>query len=142
MAWDASPSAGFSEASPEALWLPLHDGHERINVATEAADPDSLLAFYRRALAVRAASPALQAGAYRPIGGVPADVFAFERTEGDDRALVLLHLGNGAAEVEVPEAFQGATVRLGTRGEESETVGRHHVLSPWHGVIVGRERSV
>ena len=48
--------------------------HATLNVATQSADPDSPLAFYRRALAVRQASPSLQSGDYAPLDDVPDDV--------------------------------------------------------------------
>ncbi len=139
MAWDASEGAGFSDgADPAAYWLPLHARHATVNVATEAADPDSVLAFYRRALAVRAASAALQAGDYRPLDSVPADVFAFERIAGDDRALVVLHVGGGEAEVAVPATFRGGPVALATHGRDVEgaAVGESVRLGPWAGVVV------
>ena len=98
MAWDGSPSAGFSAAPPGALWLPLHTSHEAVNVEVEARDPGSILSLYRRLLALRRARPALHAGAFRALDGVPADVFAWERSAGDDRALVALNLG-GAGRV-------------------------------------------
>ena len=138
MAWDASPGAGFSDgADPSEYWLPLHERHASVNVATEAADPGSVLSFYRRALATRAASPALQAGSYRPLDDVPPDVFAFERVEGDDRRLMLLHFGDGEAEVAVPGAYRGASVALATHGREGGPVGESVRLGPWAGAVVG-----
>ncbi len=137
MAWDASPGAGFSDADPSAFWLPLHPDHASVNVAVQAADPDSPLAFYRRALAVRQRSESLQSGDYRPLDGVPDDVFAF--TRGGD-TLVALHLGDGVAEVPVPEAFRDRSVRLHTArlGTEAEgAVGETLALGPWAGVVVG-----
>lgn len=139
MAWDASPNAGFSDgADPGSYWLPLHPGHDHVNVETERADPDSHLNFYRRALATRRRSPALQVGSYRPLDGVPDDVFAFVREEGGDRMLVVLHFGDGEAEVEVPEPFRGGRVLLATheRQREGEPVGDRAALSPWGGVVV------
>ena len=139
MAWDASPGAGFSDgADPADYWLPLHPDHASVNVAGEAADPDSVLNFTRRALAVRAASPALQAGDYRPLDGVSEDVFAFERIEGDDRRLIVLHVGDGEVEVGVPKAYRGGPVALAThaRGAEGAPVGEAVRLGPWSGVVV------
>ena len=134
MAWDASPGAGFSDAEPSAFWLPLHPDHATLNVATQSADPDSPLAFYRRALAVRQASPSLQSGDYAPLDDVPNDVFAF--TRGGD-TLVLLHLGDGAAEVNVPTAFRGGTARLATdRADEGTEAAAAVTLGPWAGVVL------
>ena len=110
MAWDGSPSAGFSAVPPSDLWLPLHGSHEAVNVEAQAGDPDSHLAFYRRALDTRRDTPALQTGDYAPLDDVPDDVFAF--TRGDD-ALVLLHFGGGAVEVDLPAPLPRRAPRAG-----------------------------
>jgi alpha-glucosidase len=44
------PNAGFSDASP---WLPMPVGWDRLAVDAQAASADSMLGFYRRALALR-----------------------------------------------------------------------------------------
>ena len=140
MAWDASPGAGFSDgADPSEYWLPLHPDHETVNVATEAADPDSHLAFYKRALAARDGSSALTEGAYRPVEDVPEAVFGFERIDDDERALVLLHFGAGEAVVQVPEGYRDRPVALAThdRQREGEAAGERLRLGPWAGVVIG-----
>ena len=136
MPWDATAGAGFSDADPSAYWLPLHQGHGSTNVETESADPDSHLAFYRRALASRAGSDALRAGDYRPLDGPPDSVYAFERVSSDDRALVLLHFGDGATDVDVPDAYRGGTVALATHDRQRETTGDRVTLPAWGGVVI------
>lgn len=80
MPWDATPNAGFC---PEGVqpWLPVADDYPAVNVAAEAADPHSSLTLYRRAIALRRASPALEMGPYTPVP-MPAgsDLLAFLRT--------------------------------------------------------------
>lgn len=135
MAWDASPGAGFSDAPPSRYWLPLHPNHESVNVEVESDDPESVWSFTRRALEVRNASPALQTGGYRALDDVPDGVFAFERIEGDERRLVLLHVGDGVLEIEVPEPYRVLEVVLSTeRGLEA---GERVTLGPWAGVVLG-----
>lgn len=47
MQWDAGPNAGFSDAPAEKLYAPVISdpvyGYQRVNVASQEADPDSLL---------------------------------------------------------------------------------------------------
>ena len=138
MPWDAGPSAGFSDADPSDFWLPLHQGHERTNVGAEAADPGSVLSFYRRALALRGGSDALRAGDYRPLDGLPDTVFAFERTAGDDRALVLLHFGDGPVEVDLPDGYRGGMVALAThdRQREGAPAARRVSVAAWGGLVL------
>ena len=138
LAWDASPGAGFSSAAPERFWLPLHPGHETLNVAAQTADADSLLTLTRRLLALRRAVPALHAGAYRTLGGVPASVFAYERAAGDSRALVLLNLGAAEARVPLPAGPWHAAVS--THDRDAATVGPDARLRPNEGVVLTARR--
>jgi alpha-glucosidase len=98
MAWDDGPMAGFTTA--ERAWLPLHEDHEARNVASQLADPRSLLTLYRRMLALRRSSPALQGGAYRPLDDVPADCFVFLRETPGETRLVALNFSGEAQRVE------------------------------------------
>ena len=132
MAWDGSPSAGFSSAPPDALWLPLHEGHERIHVAAQRADPRSLLSLYRRLLAVRRAEPALYAGAYRSLDA-PDGVFAYERSHGASRAVVALNLGPARVPWCAPPS--GMRVAAATRPERAGRPERDASLEPWEGVV-------
>ena len=144
MAWDGEPSAGFSTAPPDGLWLPLHESHGSVNVRAELGDPDSHLSFYRRALAVRRGSAALRTGDYAPLDDAPDGVFAF--TRGDD-TLVLLHFGDGEASVDLPARFHDGRIALATHdrdaenrrvGEASGAAGATVTLPAWGGAVVVR----
>ena len=70
MAWDGGPHGGFTDGQP---WLPAVDPPSG-SVADQESDPGSLLAFHRRAIALRRGlGPDL-----RFIDGAP-DVLAYER---------------------------------------------------------------
>ncbi|HVN44624.1 MAG TPA: alpha-glucosidase, partial [Steroidobacteraceae bacterium] len=61
MQWDASnPQAGFS--SGPRTWLPVSADYRSVNVQTESADPESLLNWYRRLIALRRSNAALRDG--------------------------------------------------------------------------------
>jgi alpha-glucosidase len=90
MQWDASPNAGFTNGTP---WLPLADDYERFNVATERADPRSMLALQQLLIALRRATPALEVGSYAP-APADGDLLAYMRTAGDRRFLIVLNLGS------------------------------------------------
>ena len=61
MQWDGSnPQAGFS-TNPRT-WLPVTPNYHAINVRSESADPDSLLNWYRRLIALRKSNAALRTG--------------------------------------------------------------------------------
>ncbi len=95
MQWDGARFAGFGETEP---WLPIHPDAALRNVAAQRADPAALLHLYRAAIALRAAHPALSRGQQRTLPA-PPDVFAFERSLGDERFVVALNFGDGPAHV-------------------------------------------
>ncbi len=133
MAWDASPSAGFSTAAPDRHWLPLHPTHARVNVETQSADPGSLLRLYRRLLTLRRATPALHSGSYAPCNGMPAAVFGYVREHGDSRAVVLLNLSDHAASVPLPPGRWRMGASTHRRDEVSAAVP---TLAPREGVVL------
>jgi glycosidase len=61
MQWDEGPNAGFSQATP---WLPVPPSYKTHNVATELKDPNSVLQFYQRVLALRHQNRVLLDGEY------------------------------------------------------------------------------
>lgn len=95
--------SGFSTASPAQFYLPLDPDPARPNVASQDADPDSLLNHVRRLAALRRAHPALHASAgFKPLfaeaGRCP---FVFLRSSPTDQILVGLNPSAGPVEVEL-----------------------------------------
>ena len=62
--WDATPRHGW----PADPWLPWPPEAGVLNAESEAADPHSMLALYRRLLAIRRSSAALELGSWRLLG--------------------------------------------------------------------------
>jgi len=89
MPWDGSPFAGFSPVEP---WLPLNGDWPARNVAAQLRDPRSMLALYRKLLALRRSHEALISGTFM-LAQADDDVLAYERQQGEDRLFVLLNLG-------------------------------------------------
>ncbi|MBU0493125.1 MAG: DUF3459 domain-containing protein [Chloroflexi bacterium] len=102
MQWDPGPQAGFSPPDTPALWLPLADDYRQVNVAHELQAPTSLLNLYRRLLAVRRATPALQWGRYRPVDDAPSDCYVYVREADGQRVLVALNLAAEERTVSLP----------------------------------------
>lgn len=90
MPWTDGPHAGFTSGHP---WLRLGDDAAERNVTRQAADPDSVLACYRRMIAARAALPSLQAGEMTLLAADHADVVAFSRGDGPGLAVVVINVG-------------------------------------------------
>lgn len=60
MQWNAGKNSGFSTAA--STWLPVAPDYVTVNVKTEEAEPDSLLNWYKRLIAMRKDNPTLRDG--------------------------------------------------------------------------------
>ena len=88
MQWDATnPQAGFS-TSPHT-WLPVTADYPRVNVRTESADPDSLLNWYRRLIALRRSNEALRNGRMVMLDPANASVLAYARVGGGGETVIV-----------------------------------------------------
>ena len=79
--------------------------YETRNVASEAADPNSVLAAYRRLLAVRRTLPALQTGAFRWVVRARDDVLAYRRDAPDEAVLVAINFSPEAISVPLTDPW-------------------------------------
>ncbi|MBN1920976.1 MAG: alpha-glucosidase [Anaerolineae bacterium] len=91
MQWSAAPNGGFCPAEVKP-WLPVNPNFATgINVAAQEVAPDSMLAFYRRMIALRQNTPALVAGDYAPLLETDEGVLAFLRDVEGQTCLVVLN---------------------------------------------------
>ena len=91
MPWSASaPQLGFTSGKP---WLPLGPNHARLAVDLQDKHLGSLLAWTRKVIALRNASPALRTGDIA-FFDAPGELLAFERLGEGERLLCLFNLGD------------------------------------------------
>jgi len=103
MQWDASPQAGFTSGTP---WLPVNANHTEINAEAAVADPDSVFHHYRRLVELRHTLPVVVHGDYRLLLPDDEQVFAYVRSLGRERLLVLVNLSRSPAVVDLAEDRQ------------------------------------
>lgn len=101
-----APNAGFTTGTP---WLRLGADVATRNVATQTKDSGSMLALYRRLLALRKAHAALHSGAWEPVA-VEGELLVYARVHKSERVVVALNFGDGP--VAVPAAWRPLGSRL------------------------------
>jgi alpha-glucosidase len=133
MQWDGSPNAGFSPPGANP-WLPLAPDADRVNVAGQAEDPNSLLTLTRDLLRIRREHPVLHRGDFERFGPTPDGVFAFSRIGPNGRLNVVLNLTGE------PCSVSGAgpgRVLIGThRGRDGVMLGADVELGPNEAVVL------
>ncbi len=145
MPWSPETHAGFTTA--DRPWLRLGSDTASRNVATQAGAADSVLAAYRRVIAARHATPALQDGDLTLARAMPDDVLAYRRSSPSDRhdeALVVVAFGPESADIRLPgpRGRGGWRVLVGTDVDPPPTTedGRRIHLQPLEGVILVADR--
>ena len=100
-------------------------------------DPDSLLSLYRRLLALRSDTPALEIGDYIPITTGPEEVFLFQRRHEEERVLVALNFSDDPQRFRLPSGVRDVPVLISTQGDRAgERVDLYLDLAPHEGVVV------
>jgi alpha-glucosidase len=99
MPWSGARNGGFTTGRPWIRMIPDIAGR---NVERQSADPGSVLAAYRRLLAVRHASAALRGGSLKLISSGDASVLAFLRESGEERVLAAINFAIEARSVVLP----------------------------------------
>jgi alpha-glucosidase len=133
MPWDSTANAGFTRGTP---WLPLGPDHELRNVASLAAEPQSILNLYRRLIALRREHAALSVGRLVAVCA-DEDVLTFQRSEGDTQLLIALNFAHEQRRVEMPTDCDEAVVTLSTYlDREDEHVRARLELRPSEGLIL------
>lgn len=108
MPWTAEPGSGFTSGRP---WLRFGPDVAHRNVATQAADPDSVLACYERLLAARRTTRALQDGSLTLVRTGDPTVLGYRRDVAGSGALVLISFGPNPGVARIVEPVAGAVWR-------------------------------
>ncbi|MFY9675785.1 MAG: alpha-amylase family glycosyl hydrolase, partial [Terriglobales bacterium] len=133
MQWDDSPNAGFSQSKP---WLPVPGSYKTHNVASELKDPDSVLQFYKRLLALRHREPALLDGDYVALDQDNLGVLSYLRRYNNQAVLVVLNMSNTKQHVSLDLSGVGfgstsAATLLTTQGASPVGATGQIVLDPF-----------
>jgi alpha-glucosidase len=108
MQWDATNSAGFSDADP---WLPVSNNFREENVDVFRKDKRSLYWLYRRLIEFRRKHVALTEGSYKPLKA-SGDLLLFCRELRDERLLIALNMGPEPIAVSFPDKRLSGRVLL------------------------------
>ena len=114
MQWNSDRNAGFSKANRQRLFLPVvvdpEYHYEAINVETQLANPQSLLGWMRRLIALRKQHPAFGRGAFEFLHPDNRKVLAFLRTTEAERIMVVANLSRFVQYVSLDlSRFRGTT---------------------------------
>ena len=132
-------------------WISVNPNHDAINAAAEVNDPDSVYAFYQRLIALRHEDSVVAAGDWELVDADSEQVYAFTRTLGGERLLVMVNMT--ADETAVPA--ESAALLPADPTADAVVIGTYDApagdgydaahavasltagtLAPWEGIVV------
>jgi oligo-1,6-glucosidase len=127
--WDASPHAGFTTGTP---WLPVNPDHVEWNAQAQRRDPGSVLAHYRRLIALRHEHSVVALGDFAMLLPDHDEVYAFTRTLDGEVLLVVCNVSATSQRLLdlLPEAANGRLLLGNLPDEDPE------LLRPWEARVL------
>jgi maltose alpha-D-glucosyltransferase/alpha-amylase len=116
MQWNGNENAGFSEANPHSLYMPVirdtEYSYRWVNVKRQQENPNSLLNWTKRLLAKRKTFQVFGRGDIRWIKPENGRVLAFSREYGEEKVIVVINLSRHpqSAQLDLSE-FEGSKVQ-------------------------------
>jgi len=142
MQWNSSTAAGFS-TNPNT-WLPVAPDYKEVNVEVESKEPDSMLNWYKKLIALRRTDPAIHDGVMKMLETGNQQIVAWTRKAPNGEVVVVAC--SFAAEpqsVSLQKALGGSgktakTLAASGGGEQNGTVDLNAVSLPAYGSIVAQ----
>lgn len=143
MQWDGTTYAGFMSADAESTpWLQVNANKNEINAAAQTHDPASVFDFYRRLIELRHTDDVVAAGDFRAVDVSDPHVFAFLRSVGERRLLVVGNVSSSVAPIgdETHDLLKGFTAasQVLIANEDIESIAQHvqaNELAPWSAFV-------
>ncbi len=128
--WDAGPGAGFSTGAP---WIALNPDHTQFNAASQEDDPWSVLAHYRRLVALRHDEPAVTEGDFELLEPEHERLWAFLRRTPTTSLLVVANWSSQAlsCELRIGPEWAGADLVLAGQPDGPPATLPELGLRPW-----------
>lgn len=142
MQWSAGAHAGFSDAEP---WIGVSKNYKEINVERELRDETSVLAFYKKLIALRKEKPVIAEGRIEALCSQVPGIFAYRRYDAETELLSVNNLTAEYREIEldicVCKRILGNYEETECEAEERKT-NTHNILrlKPYETVVY--ERSI
>lgn len=128
--WNNSPNGGFTTGTP---WIKVNPNYQDINVEQALAEPDSIFYYYQQLIRLRKENPVIVYGRYDLLLDEHEQIYAFTRTLGNDRLLIILNFSAAQPIFQVPATlvYSHSTLLIGNYAVEPSEDSRHFNMRPY-----------
>ncbi|TPG71842.1 glycoside hydrolase family 13 protein [Hymenobacter nivis] len=131
--WNATANAGFTTGTP---WIKVNPNYLTVNEAAENQDSSSVLNHFRRAMALRKAHPVLVHGQYQLLDAANPRIYAYTRTLGPEKVLVVLNFSAAPQRWLLPTGLAASGLPWLNNYAAAFATGPTLALQPWQAVVL------
>lgn len=134
MQWDDSENAGFSTGTP---WIGVNPNYREVNARAQQQDPESVFSYYKKLIRLRKEHDIIVYGSYRLLMEESDSVFAYVRTLGEQKLLVLCNFTRDEQALDIPAQVRcsDGEVLISNYGKEQaediQTLRPYEAIAIW-----------
>ena len=129
--WDDSENAGFTTGTP---WIMVNPNYTEINAKDQLGDPDSVFCYYQKLIKLRKEKDIIVYGNYDLLLPDSKEIYAYTRTLGEEKLLVVCNFYEKETEIEIPEEFRCGSYLISNY--ETKPVREKMTLRPYESFVI------
>ena len=129
--WDDSENAGFTAGTP---WIMVNPNYREINACEQMRREDSVFRYYQKLIRLRKENEIIVYGTYDLLLPDSEEIYAYTRTLGEEKLLVVCSFSREETEFRMPEEFlRGSCLISNYSGFQTE---RNMTLKPYEAFVL------
>ncbi|MFH7819032.1 alpha,alpha-phosphotrehalase [Neobacillus thermocopriae] len=133
--WDSSKNAGFTTGTP---WIDIADNYKEINAEKALHDPDSIFYHYQKLIQLRKEYDVITEGNYELLLEDSNDIFAYVRTYGTEKLLVINNFYGKETKAVLPSSLnldEWKSEMLISNYKDSSELRKELLLRPYESIV-------
>ncbi|WP_034763156.1 glycoside hydrolase family 13 protein [Rossellomorea vietnamensis] len=127
MQWDGTEHGGFTDGEP---WIASNPNYREINAEKALNDPESIFYYYQKLIAIRKKHDIIPYGSFELHYADHPSVYAYTRTHGDEKILVLCNVSGEEQVIDNIASFDITQAEILISNEELHEKDAF-TLNPW-----------
>lgn len=131
MQWDDSEQAGFTTGAP---WIKVNPNYKKINAKEQLSRENSIFHYYQKLIRLRKEKEIIVYGAYDLLLPDDRDIYAYTRTLGEEKLLVVCNFSDKEIAFDLPREFEESHVLISNY--EEPKVEKKLILKPYEAFVL------
>lgn len=130
--WSNEKNAGFTTGTP---WIMVNPNYREINAKEQLSREDSMFYYYQKLIALRHEMDLIVYGSYQLLLPEDPAIFAYTRTLGEEKLLVVCNFSEESQQFLLPEEFHGREGRLLISNYQQEARAEKQTPRPYEAFV-------